>query len=309
MKSKARKVAVLVGAVAVASGCSYSAMSPSEQAVKVNDPLMPGGDHNLIGCILPAHTENTTFAEVHKFPARQIVWNATLDANHDVDPYVATTSPEATAQMAVPVSVTMDFTQNCNALQTFYKEYASGYGGVLNDDGSESQGWRNLLAHVIGQPLQDTINRVLVKYPWKKVYNDQAVLNELREEIDKDLPAASRARTNGDEYFSHFQVTVLKPQPVDPKLKQAIDDQQTAVQQAQASQAAGVAQAKANEEKANAEVAAAEAQARAEAQKALALRAKISGYGTVDDYIKAMLAEKGVNPYQPTIAGVVPTHQ
>ena len=27
----------------------------------------------------------------------------------------------------------------------------------------------------------------------------------------------------------------------------------------------------------------------------------ISGYGSVDDYIKAMLAEKGVNPYQPQI--------
>jgi hypothetical protein len=33
----------------------------------------------------------------------------------------------------------------------------------------------------------------------------------------------------------------------------------------------------------------------------LALQATISGYGSVDAYIKAMLAEKGVNPYQPQI--------
>jgi regulator of protease activity HflC (stomatin/prohibitin superfamily) len=283
------------------SGCSYSAMGPSEQAVLENDPFLPGGDHNLTGCIAPANTQGTTFAKVHKFPARQIVWNATTDQNRDVDPYVAITSPEATAQMAVPVSVTMDFTRNCDALKKFYAEYASGYNGVLTDDGKESQGWRNLLGHVIGQPLQDTINRVLVKYPWKKVYNEQSVLNELREEIDKDLPAASRARTNGDTYFDHFQVTVLKPQPVDPNLKAAVDAQQVAVQQAQASQASGIAQAAANEAKANAEVAAAEAQARAEAQKALTKRAEISGYGSVDDYIKAMLAEKGVNPYQPQL--------
>jgi len=290
------------------SGCSYSAMGPSEQGVMENDPMMPGGDHNLTGCILPANTENTTFAKVHKFPARQIVWNATTDPNHDVDPYIAITSPEATAQMAVPVSVTMDFTRNCDALKKFYTEYASGYSGVLNEDGTESQGWRNLLAHVIGQPLQDTINRVLVKYPWKKVYNDQGVLNELREEIDKDLPNASRARTNGDTYFDHFQVTVLKPQPVDPALKAAIDAQQAAVQQAQASQASGIAQADADKAKADAEVYAAEAQAKAEAQKALALQAKIRGYGTVDDYIKAMLAEKGVNPYQPQLVPQ-PVHQ
>jgi regulator of protease activity HflC (stomatin/prohibitin superfamily) len=300
--SRFARATILAAAAAISlSACSYSAMGPSEQSVLENDPFLPGGDHNLTGCIGPANTQGTTFAKVHKFPARQIVWNATYDPNHDVDPYVAITSTKALAQMAVPVSVTFDLTTNCDALKKFYTRYASGYGGVLNDDGTESQGWRNLLNHVIGQPLQDTINRVVVQYPWQQVYSDQAVLNELRTELDKDLPAATAARTDGDTYFSHFQVTVLKPQPVDANLKAAIDNQQTQVQQAQASQAAGIAQAQADQAKADAEVAAAEAQAKAEAQKALALQAKIHGFGDVDAYLRSLAIEKGINPWQPQL--------
>jgi pyruvate-formate lyase len=201
----------------------------------------------------------------------------------------------------VPVSVTFDMTQNCDLLKKFHQEIASTYSGWLNDDGSESDGWKALVAHVVGQPLQDSLNGVAQNYIWQDIWNNEKVRNEFREQIDKTLPTASKARTNGQEYFFNFQVTVLKPTPVNPGLKAAIEEQQRLVQVAQGIQAQGVAQANADKAKADAEVSAAEAQTRAAAQKALAQKAEIDGYGSVDAYLRELAIKQGLNPFQPQL--------
>ncbi len=74
------------------------------------------------------------------------------------------------------------------------------------------------------------------------------------------LPNASKARTNGVDFFTNFQVTVLKPTPVNPELKAAIEREQAAIQNAQATQAQGVAEANAKKAKAEADLAAAVAE-------------------------------------------------
>lgn len=298
------KVVVLAAAAAMSlSGCSYAAMGPSEQAVVQNGSFFPGADKNLIECLKPSQTKNELNNTVLKFPARQIAWNASNDPNAKPNrgPYVVVASAAAPAEMDVPVSVTFDLTQDCEKLKKFYSEFAAGYGGVLNEDGSESDGWKALVNHVIGQPLQDTLNGVAQKYPWQKIWNDEEVRTEFRLEIDKQLPAASKARTNGTEYFSNFQVTVLKPTPVNAGLKAAIEEQQRVVQVAQAEQAKGVAEANATKAKAEAEVFAAEAQTKAAEQKALAQQAEINGYGSIDGYLRDLAIKQGLNPFQPQI--------
>jgi hypothetical protein len=297
------KIVTIAAAAAISlSGCAYHAMGPAEQAVVQNGSMFPGADHNLTECIKPSETKNEAFNEVFKFPARQIAWNASNDPNAKPNrgPYVVVASAKAPAEMDVPVSVTFDLTQDCDKLKKFYSEFAAGYNGTLNDDGSESDGWKALINHVIGQPLQDTLNGVAQKYPWQEIWNSEEVRTEFRTEIDKQLPLASKARTNGTEYFSNFQVTVLKPTPVNPDLKNAIEAQQAAVQRAQALQAQGVAEANADRAKADAEVAAAEAQTKLAQQKALQQQAEINGYGSIDAYLKALAVKQGLNPYQPT---------
>jgi hypothetical protein len=307
-----RKAVVVLAATAAVSlsGCAYHAMSPAEQAVVQNGSLFPGANHNLTECIPPAQTKNEAFNDVFKFPARQIAWNASNDPNVKPNrgPYVVVASAKAPAEMDVPVSVTFDLTQDCDKLKKFYSEFAAGYGGTLNDDGSESDGWKALVAHVIGQPLQDTLNGVAQKYTWQDIWNNETVRAEFREEIDKNLPAASKARTNGVEYFSNFQVTVLKPTPVNAGLKAAIEEQQRLVQLAQATQAQGVAEAAATQAKAEAEVAAAEAQTRAAVQKALAQQAEINGFGSVDAYLRFVCIQQHCNPWQPTYVVPQPAH-
>jgi hypothetical protein len=304
-----RTITAAAAAALSLSGCSYHAMSPAEQAVVQNGSFFPGANHNLTECIGPAQTKNELNNEVFKYPARQIIWNASNDPNVKPNrgPYVVVASAKAPAEMDVPVSVTFDLTQDCDKLKKFHSEFAAGYSGWLNDDGSESDGWKALVAHVIGQPLQDTLNGVAQKYTWQEIWNNEDVRAEFRQEIDKNLPNASKARTNGVEYFSNFQVTVLKPTPVNVGLKAAIEEQQRLVQVAQATQAQGVAEAAATEAKANADVAAAEAQTRAAVQKALAQQAEINGYGSVDAYLRALAIKQGINPFQPTY--VVPQNK
>jgi hypothetical protein len=304
-----RAIAVAAASLSL-SGCAYHAMSPAEQAVVQNGSFFPGANHNLTECIGPAQTKNEAFNEVFKYPARQIAWNASNDSNVKPNrgPYVVVASAKAPAEMDVPVSVTFDLTQDCEKLKKFHSEFAAGYSGWLNDDGSESDGWKALVAHVIGQPLQDTLNGVAQQYGWQDIWNNEQVRTEFRQEIDKNLPAASKARTNGVEYFSNFQVTVLKPTPVNAGLKAAIEEQQRLVQVAQGIQAQGVAQANADKAKAEAEVAAAEAQTKAAVQKALAQQAEINGFGSVDAYLKWVCIKQNCNPYQPTYVVPQPAH-
>lgn len=307
-----RLPAVVVAAVAAVSlsGCAYHAMSPAEQAVVQNGSMFPGADHNLIECIGPAQTKDEAFNDVFKFPARQIAWNASNDSNAKPNrgPYVVVASAKAPAEMDVPVSVTFDLTQDCDKLKRFYSEFAAGYGGTLNDDGSESDGWKALVNHVVGQPLQDALNGVAQKYTWQDIWNNESVRMEFRTEIDKQLPAASKARTNGTEYFSNFQVTVLKPTPVNVGLKNAIEEQQRLVQVAQGIQAQGVAQANADLAKAQAQLEAAKAETATALQNAIKQQAEINGYGSVDAYIKAQMVKQGLNPLQPTYVVPQPAH-
>ncbi len=114
--------------------------------------------------------------------------------------------------------------------------------------------------------------------------------------------AAKRARTDGREFFTNFQVTVMKPDPVEAGLKDAIIDEQKAIADARAAEAKGVADANAARAKAEAEADKATAQAQTELARQVALQkqAEIAGYPDVDAYLRALAIENGQNPYQPT---------
>jgi hypothetical protein len=114
------------------------------------------------------------------------------------------------------------------------------------------------------------------------------------------LPNASKARTNGEDYFSNFQVTVLKPEPRDEGLKEAIIAEQKAIADARATEAKGIAEANAKKAAAEAEIAAALTQTELARQRALQQAAEIAGFPSAEDYLRAKAIEAGQNPYQPT---------
>lgn len=315
-KSKIIVAAVAFAAVLPLAACSTSVPAGS-QAVKVDDYFMIPTDPTVEGCIAPEQNEFNPPGgfKAYLYPSRQISYDASDDKDAEAPTTVVvsnSTPPNSPAELKVPVTVTFDLTKDCDKLRQFHRDFGTKYSGWLNDDGSVSDGWKNLLGYVIGQPLKNTLVSIAQKYPWQQIWNDEAVRVEFQNALTQTLPKVSRERTNGVDYFTNFQVTVMKPDVVNTDLKDAIVRQQTAIQDAQATQAKGVADANAAEAKANADVTASKAQTELARQQALQKAAEIGGFPSIQAYldqqeidVKREAVERNINPYpSPIIAGM-----
>jgi hypothetical protein len=310
MKRKLAGITAAAVAAVTLSSCGYQSATSGVQGVVQNGSFFGTADQNLIDCIKPQENKNELNDTVNWYPAHQISWDARGEANvSEHASYLVVSSNEAPANMLVPVVVTFNLTQDCNLLKKFHADIGTKYQGWINQDGTETDGWKRLVDYTVGQPLQATLLRVAQKYPWQKIWNDGAVVQEFQDALLAELPDATKKRTNGTEYFTGFSVQVFKPTPENQQLVQAIEQQQASVQEAAAAQAKGVADAKAAEAKAEADTTAAKAQTVLAEQQARQKEAEINAYGGIDGYLRHEAIEKGINPYQPTIAGVVPTHQ
>jgi hypothetical protein len=295
MKSKA---VVLAAAAALSlSSCSYQGAKPGVMGVVMKGSFFGTADQTLIDCIDPSQTKNELNNTVYWYPAHQISWSATTDPGSERGPYDVVSSATAPADMLVPLTVSFDLTRNCDLLKKFHANFGTKYNGSINEDGSETDGWKQLVNYVVGQPLQNTLNTVSQNYTWQEIWNNEKVRIEFTQALDRELPNASKQRTEGVEYFTNFQIAVYKPTPANPALKQAIEDQQKNIQVAKSEQAQAEAQLKT----AQAQTATAEAEAAKQ-------RAIIAGYGSIDDYNRAMAVEKGLNPFQPTYVVPQPAH-
>lgn len=276
-------------------------------AIKVDDYFMVPTDPTVEGCINPETAEYNPIGgfKAFMYPARQISYDALDAPDAEAPATVVVSNASAPAELKVPVTVTFDLTQDCEQLKEFHREFGTKYSGWLHTDGSVSEGWKSLLNYVVGQPLQNTLVSIAQKYEWRKIWNDEAVRVEFQNALRETLPKVSQQRTNGQEYFTNFQVTVMKPDPVDGNLKSAIIAEQQAIAQARATEAKGVADANAAKAKADADVTAAVAQTKVAEQEALKRQAEIRGFPSVDDYIKYIaIMEKNITPWpQPIIAG------
>ncbi len=293
-------VAVVVGGV-ILSSCSTQ-VGPGQTAVKVDDYLVIPADPKVDGCIEP---ENSAFNppggfKAYRYPSRQISWDATGSPDSEAPPTIVVSNASAPAELQVPVVITFDLTTNCDMLMDFHRDFGTKYQGWLDDDGLVTTGWVNLLRYVIGQPAEQVLISVAQKYTWREIWNDEKVRIEFQNALRDALPGASKARTDGREFFTNFQVTVMKPDPVDEGLKEAIIAEQKAIADARAAEAKGVADANAARAKAEAEKTAAQAQTELARQQALQKQAEIAGYPSADDYLRAKAIEAGQNPYQPT---------
>ncbi|OYN81707.1 SPFH domain-containing protein [Mycolicibacterium sphagni] len=296
----------MAGAAAVTlSACSTSVPAGS-QAVKVDTYAVIPTDPTVEGCIKPEQNEWNPPGgfDAYLYPSRQISFDASDDKDAEAPSTVVVSNAEAPAELKVPVTVTFDLTQDCEKLKQFHRDFGTKYQGWLTEEGAVTQGWKDLLNYVIGQPLRNTLVSIAQKYPWREIWNDEKIRIEFQNALTQTLPQVSKDRTNGVEYFTNFQVTVMKPDPVDGGLKSAIVAEQQAIAQAKATEAQGVSAANAAKATADAQVAQAEAQTKVAVQEALKRKAEISGYPDVDAYLKAQAITKGITPWpSPVIAG------
>lgn len=302
MKLKRMITAGLVGFAAFGLvGCATQ-VGPGQMAVTVDDYFLIPADQKVEGCIEPETSEFNPPGgfKAYKYPARQISWDATGADGAEADPTVVVSNATAPAELRVPLVITFDLTNDCDMLKEFHRDFGTKYQGWLDDDGNVTTGWVNLLRYVVGQPAEQVLISIAQKYTWREIWNDEKVRIEFQNALRDALPGASRARTDGREFFANFQVNVMKPDPVDEGLKGAIIAEQKAIADARATEAKGVADARAAEAKANADITTAKAQTELARQVALQKQAEIAGYPDVEVYLRELAIKQGQNPYQPT---------
>ncbi|HSH17775.1 MAG TPA: hypothetical protein VK978_00165 [Candidatus Saccharimonadales bacterium] len=287
-----RKSLAVVGALlgmTLLSSCSQAAQ-PGQVGVVVDDYFVIPADPVILDCIQPETEQFHVVNNVYRYPARQISWAANNEPGAERVPYTVVSSREAPAELFVPVTITMDLNLDCQTLSDFHRKFGTKGGGAwLDENGNVTDGWIALLAFVVGEPTDVTLDRLALQYPWQQIWNDDTIRVEFENALEKELPQRVMERSAGNEFFTNIQVSVGKPEPVDPNLKTAIAQEQSAIAEANAARLAAEAQEQT-----------AKAETRVAVERALQKQAEIAGYPTVDDYLREQMIQKGLNPYQPT---------
>ncbi len=279
--------AFVVAAAAGFSAVACTTVGPGETAVMVDSFGAP----EVQGCQGPETWEFTPFEDGYLYPSRQISWDATGVDGAEAQPTKVVSNAKAPAELTVPYIITMDLTANCDDLKEFYREFAVKF----DQSGTSPKGWVDLLRYVIGQPAENVVVSVAQKYEWRQIWNDESIRVEFQNALREALPGVSKARTNGKEYFTNFQVTVMKPDVIDSNLKAAITEEQNAVAKANAAQKG-----------AEAEVEAAKAKTRVAEEQAKQRAAEVAGFPDADAYLRSKAIDAGLNPFQPVIVPGMP---
>ena len=289
-KSKWTTVSVLAVVAAATVGCAIEA-GPGQQGVKVSS----WGDPTINSC-LEEETQEYTLDNKYLYPSRSISWDANYDDGAERGPYVALSNSKDQAAMNIPITIVADLTTNCDKLKDFHRNYGTKYEGWLKDDGTPSEGWKQLLNYVISQPAEQAVIGITSKYPWQDVWNNETVRSEYKNALQSQLLQETAARTGGVEYFSNFQVTVGKPDPVNDQLEANVEAKQASIAAAEAKRIEVTSDAKAREDGAKANEAAANAERAATEAEARKRAAEIAGFGAgpegVDAWLKQLCIEK-----------------
>ena len=179
------------------------------------------------------------------------------------------------------------------ALQRFHELIGNRYNAFMDEDGSRSEGWREMLNVYIARPLDTAIDRAGQNYTYTELYTDPNKKAQWEKDVLAGLPDLVNRQTDGDtEFFQSFAVTLQKPEP-----PQSIKDELV-------KQQASVAKAKAAEAEAAARESAANAQIAVEKAEAAKINERVKVLGR-DGYLEQYALDHGINPYQPTAGNVI----
>lgn len=227
------------------------------------------------------------------YPVNQRSFDAT--GGKDADAPAPKIVTKDSVEMVLPYTVTMSLKRDCNTLRKFHEtignKYGAWWGGqdfVDENEDDMPDGWVKMLNFSVGQPADSALDRIAIAYNWRDLWQKAETKLAVQEQFETDLQN-SVDRMMGGSFFDIGVVTLQKPDPTNPKLKEAVADEQAAVSQAQSAQAQAAAQKLAAE----AQVAV----ARAEAAK-VAEQVRVLG---VEGYIKKYAIDNDITPYPATV--------
>lgn len=287
-----KKFLPVMFAALAASLVSCADVSAGQQAVEVDSY----GDPTVSDCAKEETQVSTWTVDLYRYPARQVSWDASDDPNATPErgPYDVLSKDQT--YMKIPVTIQMDLTTDCEKLKQFHRDYGTKYQGWLNDDGTTSEGWKDLLTYVISQPAEIALTSISRNFDYQQIWNDETVRVEYQKQLLDQLPKESARRTGGVEYFTNFRVDVLKPYPAEERVRKAKSDEISAAAEANTKKITAESDANAREAAAKAEERANTAEAAAQRAEAAKKQAEIAGFGTgpeaVDAWLKSLCIEK-----------------
>lgn len=282
-----KKILLLIAASLLLSGCGYN-IPPDMVALRVGAGPM---EAKKIKACIPANDRQwfwQTNDNYYPFPTSEREWDATGGKGADSGPFTAVTKDNVI--MKVPVTVRFTIKTDCANLKKFYKNYVRRYGAEFKTNGEYNEQWVVLLRKLVRDPADQQLDRIVQKYNYRKVWNDPGTKAAIEKEFNERLSSHTSllVQTAKYSYFDGISVLIGTPILDNPQLASAIAREQQAVADAKSKEAEAVAR----EAQARAEIAVKEAEAEKRA-------AVIAGYPSIEDYLKALAINRGLNPYQP----------
>lgn len=287
-----RMVLMLIAASLVLAGCGGYNVPPDMVALRVGAGPMEA--KKIKDCI-PANDRQwfwQTNDAYYPFPTSEREWDFTGGNGSDSGPFTSVTKDNVI--MKIPGNIRFTVKTDCTTLKKFYSKFVRRYGAEFGFDGSYNEQWTILLRKLVADPADQTLDRIVQKYTYRKVWNDPATKVAIEREFNQRLSAKNSllAQTAKGTYFDGISVLIKTPILDNPSLANAIAQEQQAV--ASANSAKAKAEAEVMQRRAEVEVKKAEAAKRA---------AVIAGYPSIDAYLKDRMIQRGLNPEQPQIFG------
>lgn len=157
-----------------------------------------------------------------------------------------------------------------------------------------SAGWLWAMDNYISSPVLDNLSTQARTQTADDMWLRESVKTNMEKALAEALPALVNAGMESDlEFYRIASVKIYSITPSSDYLDLYRERQaaQVKAQTAEANKAARIAEAEAN--------------AAVARQEALVRQAEISGYGSVEAYLKYLAIQKGINPWQPTTNGLI----
>jgi len=283
-------VAGIVAVIGLLGGCSTSYTDPSMVGLRYAGGPTEGGKFKE--CVEPG-TKQISNDTYYPYPTtqREDVWDSdnfekgSKSADHpdmqiiDKDGNIA----------YVKMKVSFYLNTECRVLRRYHDKIGRTRHAYFNSDGSYGNGWIWAMDNYISSAVVDKTKAAATPYTVEDMWLKPDVRDAMAAGMQPQIQPAVDAGTEGDdEFYTGFAVRIYGITP---------DDDFTALYKERKA-----AQVKADTAEANKQAQIAEAQAKAAVaqQEAKVKAAEISGYPSVEAYLKAQAIEKGMNPFQPT---------
>lgn len=179
-------------------------------------------------------------------------------------------------------------------LQVYHEKIGKTRDAYFDKNGKYKAGWINTMNIYISSAVVNNLTPEVRKYDAEAMWKDDTLRTDLQSQLQSKLQGLVNEGMETDlEFYKDFKVTITSITP-DPEFLALYKERQNAkirAETAEANKAARVTEADANAQVAKRE--------------ALVRQAEISGYGSVDAYLRYLAIQKGINPWQPTVSSVL----